>query len=57
MTLSDVSILGKKILVGIIVTVIPFVIIAGGLWLGQRLLADNPKPAQQTVKANQTNTP
>lgn len=57
MTLSDVSILGKKILVGIIVTVIPFVIIAGGLWLGQRLLTDNPKPAQQTVTPNQTNTP
>ena len=57
MTLSDVSILGKKILVGIIVTVIPFIIIAGGLWLGQQLLTDNPKPAQETVKPNQTNTP
>ena len=57
MTLSDVSILGKKILVGIIVTVIPFVIIAGGLWLGQRLLSDNPKPAQQPVTQQQTNKP
>jgi len=57
MTLSDVSILGKKILVGIIITIIPFIIIAGGLWLTQRLLSHNPAPVQQTVKPNQTNTP
>ena len=31
MTLSDVSILGKKVLVGIIITIIPFIIIVGGL--------------------------
>ena len=57
MTLSDVSILGKKILVGIIITIIPFIIIAGGLWLTQRLLSHNPAPVQQTFKPNQTNTP
>lgn len=42
MTVSDFSILGKKILVGIIVTLIPFIIIFGGLYLTQRLLGDKP---------------
>ena len=45
MTLNDVSLLGKKILVGVIITLIPFVIIFGGLWLTQKLLSDNHKPA------------
>jgi len=52
MTLSDVSILGKKILVGIIITLVPFIIIVGGLSLTQKLLqGDNSKPQQTTVKA------
>jgi len=54
MTLSDVSILGKKILVGIIITLIPFIIIAGGLWLTQKALGGDPKP-QQNVKTIKTN--
>jgi len=54
MTLSDVSILGKKILVGIIITVIPFIIIAGGLYLTQKALGSDPKP-QQNVKNIKTN--
>ncbi|MGN8068782.1 hypothetical protein [Mucilaginibacter sp. SG564] len=50
MTLNDVSLLGKKILVGVIITLIPFVIIFGGLWLTQKLLSDNHKsvPASTT---------
>jgi hypothetical protein len=52
MTLADVSILGKKILVGIIVTLVPFVIIFGGLWLTQKLLTDNHKSPQQISKPN-----
>jgi hypothetical protein len=47
MTLQDVSILGKKILVGIIITLIPFIIIAGGLYLTQKALGGDPKPQQQ----------
>lgn len=47
MTLSDVNILIKKILVGIAITVIPFLIIFGGLWLTQRILTPGPQ-AQQT---------
>ncbi|WP_183556765.1 hypothetical protein [Mucilaginibacter sp. SP1R1] len=49
MTINDVSLLGKKVLVGIIVTLIPFVIIFGGLWLTQKLLAGNQKPVQVTT--------
>lgn len=43
MTLNDVSLIGKKVLVGIIVTIIPFIIIFGGLWLGRKLLERAPK--------------
>lgn len=43
MTINDVSLLGKKVLVGIIVTLIPFIIIFGGLWLGRKLLEQSPK--------------
>ncbi|MBV8390311.1 MAG: hypothetical protein JO080_10975 [Mucilaginibacter sp.] len=51
MTLSDVSLIGKKILVGIIVTIIPFVIIVGGLWLTQHILTahDAQKSSAQTT--------
>jgi len=50
MTLSDVSLIGKKILVGIVVTVVPFIIIVGGLWGTQRLLTshDAKKASVQT---------
>jgi len=58
MTLSDVTILGKKILVGIIVTVVPFVIIAGGLWLGQKALSNHDdKHPQEISKPANTTTP
>jgi hypothetical protein len=55
MTLSDVTLLAKKILVGIAVTLVPFVIIVGGLWLTQKLLTDNPKPKQVIVKTTKIN--
>lgn len=57
MTLSDVSIIGKKIAVAIVITLVPFIIIVGGLWLTQRALGGNPKPQQQISKPNKTNTP
>ncbi|MDB5020782.1 MAG: hypothetical protein JWQ28_1909 [Pedobacter sp.] len=47
MTLSDVSIIGKKILVGIIVTIVPFTIILGGLWLTPKLLGKIDKSKKQ----------
>ena len=54
MTVSDVSLIGKKILVGIVVTIIPFIIIVGGLWLTQRLLTAHDaqkSPVQTTLKS------
>lgn len=44
MTLSDVTLLLKKIVVGIIVTLIPFLILFGGLWLTQKLLNREKQP-------------
>lgn len=41
MTTSDLTLLGKKILIGIVVTLIPFLILFGGLWFTQKLLSDN----------------
>ena len=51
MTLSDVSLIGKKILVGIVVTAIPFIITVGGLWFTQHALTthDAKKDSIQTT--------
>ena len=57
MTLADVTLIGKKILVGIAITLIPFIIIAGGLWLTQKALTDEKAPQQQISKPSKTNTP
>lgn len=38
MTLSDVVLLIKKIVIGIVVTAIPFAILFGSLWLLQNTL-------------------
>ena len=43
MTLSDVTLIGKKVLVGMVVTLVPFIIIFGGLWLTQKLLINHNK--------------
>jgi len=45
MTLNDIGILLKKILVGIIVYLIPVVIIFGGLWLTKRVFSNHEKAA------------
>lgn len=46
MTFDDIILLGKKILIGIIVTMIPFLILFGGLWYTHKLLQtpDTEKP-------------
>lgn len=41
MTTSDVTLLARKILVGIIVTLVPFLILFGGLWLTKNVLSKN----------------
>jgi hypothetical protein len=51
MTLNDVTLLVKKVLVGIVVTILPFIIVFGGLWLTQNLLSkSNNKPAIVQIK-------
>ncbi|WP_162996779.1 hypothetical protein [Mucilaginibacter kameinonensis] len=50
MTINDVSLIGKKVLVGVIVTLIPFIIIFGGLWLGRKLLEKSPAKTAQIVQ-------
>jgi hypothetical protein len=46
MTWTDGWLLGKKILVGIVITLVPLAILAGGLWLTQRL-ANNHAATEQ----------
>ena len=41
MTLNDVNLIGKKILVGIVISIIPLILIVGGLTLTRKLLTDN----------------
>jgi uncharacterized membrane protein len=55
MTINDVSLLGKKILVGVIVTLIPFIIIFGGLWLTKKLLSENDKTEQVSTTSTKSN--
>jgi hypothetical protein len=54
MTPEDIILLGKKILIGIIVTMIPFLILFGGLWYTQKLLqtpeAEQPTPVSQSSR-------
>jgi len=52
MTLSDVTLLARKILVGIIVTLVPFLILFGGLRLTKNLLNQNRQEGSsvQTTK-------
>jgi len=38
MRIADVSLLFRKIAVGALVTLVPLLILAGGLWITQRLL-------------------
>lgn len=41
MTWTDTWLLAKKILVGIVITLVPLAILAGGLWLMQRLVGNH----------------
>ncbi|HEX8018866.1 hypothetical protein [Mucilaginibacter sp.] len=57
MTINDVSLIGKKVLVGVIVTLIPFIIIFGGLWLGRKLLEKGPATKTAQIVQPQKNSP
>jgi hypothetical protein len=49
MQLSDVWLLGKKIAVGVVVTIVPLAILAGGLWLTQKHMSGQARPAQAST--------
>ena len=56
MNSSDVTLLTRKILVGIVITLVPLGILTGGLWLTQRTINKDSKPnvrhAVETSHAN-----
>jgi heme/copper-type cytochrome/quinol oxidase subunit 2 len=47
MTINDAILIVKKVGVGIIVTVVPFIIIFGGLYYTQKLLSESRPPKSQ----------
>ena len=54
MTFADAWLLLKKIAVGIVITLVPLVIIAGGLWTIQRTRVTDPSPAKPNSSARVT---
>jgi hypothetical protein len=56
MRVSDLVLLGKKIGVGILITLIPLGILTGGLWFSQKLLKKNPQSTvSHSVEARNAN--
>ncbi len=54
MTSNDFQILGKKIIVGIFIYLVPLFIIAGGLWFTNHLLKkDKERQTLQTPSAHE----
>lgn len=51
-TFSDVTLLLKKILIGILVAVVPFAIIFGGLWITRRVLGSDAQQAKTEIKSS-----
>jgi hypothetical protein len=51
MTIADAWLLVKKIAVGIVITVVPLAILAGGLWLTQEITGvdANKKSSEKVV--------
>ena len=50
MILSDIELLARKILVGVVVTAVPALILVGGLWATQHLLQTHAPAAGATQK-------
>jgi hypothetical protein len=48
MNLTDTWLLTKKILLGIVITLVPLAILTGGLWLTQRLVGNHGHEKQTT---------
>jgi hypothetical protein len=52
MRVSDLSLLVKKIAVGIVITVVPFAIVAGSLWATQHAVLRSAAPGRSTGVSN-----
>jgi hypothetical protein len=50
MRTSDVSLLARKIVVGIVITIVPLGIVVGSLWLTERVATKNGAPAATDSK-------
>ena len=50
MRVSDVSLLVRKIAVGIVTTIVPLGIVVGSLWLTQRVATRNAAPSATDSK-------
>ena len=46
MTLNDVNLLGKKVLLGIVISIIPLIITVGGLTLIRKVFTDQDSKTQ-----------
>jgi len=57
MTLNDVNLLGKKILLGIVISLIPLIITVGGLTLIRKIFNDQPVKNQISVSTPSTQNP
>jgi len=57
MTLNDVNLLGKKILLGIVISLIPLIITVGGLTLIRKIFNDQPVKNQISVSTPSTQKP
>jgi hypothetical protein len=49
MRASDISLLARKIALGIVITIVPLGIVVGSLWLTQQTATRNAAPAAATV--------
>jgi hypothetical protein len=55
MTLNDVNLIGKKILLGIVISIIPLIITVGGLTLIRKLFTDQDNKAQVSTSVSNVN--
>jgi hypothetical protein len=51
MNFTDAWLLTKKIVVGVVITLVPLAILTGGLWLTQRFAGAHPHEKQTSTKA------
>jgi len=50
MTLKDTWLLARKILLGVVITVVPLAIVAGGLWMTQRMAGGGKQTSSAKVE-------